>query len=401
VVKKVQIQKEAVDLFSKYDTIALEWATGTGKSLAAILCIEARIPVDGKKWYILCEEIKHIENWKQEFILHNKEHLLAHVEIFCYASVHKYVNTEANLVLDEAHVASDLRLSYLQTIKADKVIVLSATLPIERKQLIKKWRDFISFEVSLSDAIENGLLPEPRIYKVEIVLDNIAEKYIYQYKRGFGKKPITVSCRYSEFDAVLRKMYDVKSFIISVRCTARQSYAMYSRDMYDWKETSDIEQSSYAFRMYLQKGSARKRFLAEYKTPYVHQVLGLIGKKRLICFCGSVKQANLLGGENAVHSEITGTEKTVKKFNNFEIDEIYAVKMLRSGINLAGIESGVVVQLDSKSLTLVQMAGRIFRASDPELYILVAMNTNDEFYYGNCLQGFNEEYLKTIKLKWN
>lgn len=35
-----------------------------------------------------------------------------------------------------------------------------------------------------------NLLPEPRIYKVELELDNIASKYMYIYKRGFSKKEL-------------------------------------------------------------------------------------------------------------------------------------------------------------------------------------------------------------------
>lgn len=394
--KKEKIQRQAVEIFAEEKAVALEWATGTGKTRAAILCMEYWLERSKTKWYIVCEEVQHINNWKEEFKTHGKENLLEHVEIFCYASLHKYRDTQANLILDEAHVASDLRVDILKSIKFEKIVILSATLPYERKVLIRTFVDFVSFEITLKDSIDMKLLPEPRIYKVELALDNAGVKYVYTYKRGYGQKPIEMSCTFTEFDAVLSKMREVRSFAIHVRCTARQYYTMATRDMEDWRVQWKEHGSRYMLNNYLQKGSARKKFVADYKTPYVRHILGKIEGLRSICFCGSVKQADELGGTLAVHSEISGNEKIVQSFNNHEINKIFAVKMLRSGVNLAGIQAGIITQLDSKSLSFVQMVGRVFRSDDPILYVLVAKGTNDERYFETCLEGFDTKYLETL-----
>lgn len=391
--QKTKIQNEALDIFKTSHTLTLEWATGTGKSRAAIVCIEYELSRTAKKWYIVCEETAHINNWKREFKDAGKEELLKHVDIFCYASLHKYKDTEANIVLDEAHVASDLRLEYLRSIKAEKVVILSATLPYERKMQLQSWRRFISFEITMDDSIKMNLLPEPRIYKVPIELDNIAARYMYVYKRGFSKRGLQITCAYRDFELQKNKLENVENYSINVLCTARQYYNMATTDMEDYRQLHQVKDEPYYFRMYLQRGSARKRFLAEYKTPVVKKILSTIDTKRLICFCGSVQQADTLGGPLAVHSEISGNENIVKKFASGEVNKIFAVKMLRSGVNLPGIECGIITQLDSKSLSFVQMMGRVFRADSPELYVLVVKETKDEYYFKRCLEGFDTKYL--------
>ena len=82
---KDEIQDYAVELSKTYHRIVFEIATGGGKSLSAIRIIE-RV---GGNWCIVIAEINHELNWRNEFILHGKEHLLQNVTFKCYASIHK------------------------------------------------------------------------------------------------------------------------------------------------------------------------------------------------------------------------------------------------------------------------------------------------------------------------
>jgi superfamily II DNA or RNA helicase len=399
VLSKNNIQSEALELYKTVDSVGFEFATGVGKSLAAILCIEYELQKNKTPWYILCEETHHINNWVKEFKDHNKDHLLEYVTIFCYQSLKKYENTEANLVLDEAHVTTLLRLSHLKTIKCKKLIVLSATINLEVKQLLNTWKDIIYFQVSLSESIDNKILPEPVMYKVEIELCNSFKNCVYLKYLGYrsSKYNKEYNCDIASLQTMEKSL--PKNSVIKVRCTAAQKYALLCRDIAILKEEYSNSKNPKVLNELKLVGSDRKKFLAEYKTEYVKTILNKYVKdKRLICFCGSIAQANILGDDCAIHSQNKLSQKVLKRFNNLEISKIFTVKMLRSGVNLENIQVGIITQLDNKSLTFTQMFGRVLRSKSPELYVLVVKDTVDEFFYQNCLEGFNTNYCKVLNM---
>ena len=83
------IKSKCEELFDKGHNICLEHATGCGKTLSAIN-LQARM--NSQKTFICVAEIAHIQNWKDEYIKHGYEHLLSNTDIFCYASLKKYIN---------------------------------------------------------------------------------------------------------------------------------------------------------------------------------------------------------------------------------------------------------------------------------------------------------------------
>jgi len=60
---KDDIQQQALDYSKEYDYLALQFATGVGKSLASIKIIEEH----GGEWYIVIAELLHKQNWIDEF----------------------------------------------------------------------------------------------------------------------------------------------------------------------------------------------------------------------------------------------------------------------------------------------------------------------------------------------
>ena len=149
--------------------LLLEVATGFGKTLAAILFIEKHLGL----WNIVVAETAHIKTWTDEFIKHGKQHLLNNVKIFCYASLHKHLDG-GNYVFDEVHHALSIkRLALLKKINLSKVIALSATVNNHQKaKLTAAIGNYTTIRITLSDAIDEGVLPEPMVYFVGVNLDN-------------------------------------------------------------------------------------------------------------------------------------------------------------------------------------------------------------------------------------
>lgn len=343
--EKNKIQQKAVELSESFPALLLGFATGSGKSLAAIKIIERNINED---WYILCKERNHIANWLREFITHNKEHLLNKVKIFCYDSLHKYEGTKANLVLDEGHAITPLRLDLIKKIETNKVIILSATVEDEKKDLLKQITGSLKeFNISISEAIQRGLLPPPKVFIVDIELN--AEQRIQ-----YNKLCNTINYFKGEYFRTQDKGLE-----------------------YKWLNTA----------------LKRKNFLAECKTEKAKEILNDLEYKRLVCFTGSIKQCEELGGKLVIHSRSKNNELTISRFNSGKEDKIFAVNMLREAMNLNNIQAGVIVQLDNKKLSFIQMLGRIFRADLPECYVLIVKDTQDEVYLETVLEGFDTKYL--------
>ena len=345
---KDKIQDRAVILSESFPTLLLSFATGTGKSLAAIKIIE-RNPEE--RWYIVCKETNHINNWIEEFTKHKKEHLLFTVELFCYDSLHKYINTKANIVLDEGHAITDLRLKLIKQIKSNKVIVLSATVDDEKKLLLKQITGSLKeFHISISDAIKQGLLPPPKVYIVDVILN---------------------SNQLKEYNAITKSINYYKNLHFQLQEKWTE---------YKWLSTA----------------LKRKVMLSNFKTDKLKELLESFKGKRLVCFTGSVDQCNKIGGKNVVHSKKKDKKENSKLINDFNkklIDKLFAVNMLRESMNLTEVDLGIITQLDNKKLSFIQMLGRVFRSELPECYVLVVKDTQDEVYLNTVLEGFDTEYI--------
>lgn len=344
--KKSEIQDLAAALSESHPSLLLSFATGVGKSLAAIKIIE-RNP--DRKWFILCKQTDHIQNWINEFKKHGKESLLSNVELFCYRSLHKYIGRKANLVLDEGHAITEKRLNYILEIESDKVIILSATVDEEKKLLLTQIKgDLKEFHISITDAINQGLLPPPKLYIVEIELDD----------------------------------------------NQRKAYAEISRKVDYFKQQHFQLRQKWTEFKWLGTALKRKVMMANFKTTKAKELLEKFKDKRLVCFTGSVAQCNNLGGKHVIHNQSKKTNpKTIKDFNEGLISKLFAVNMLRESMNLANIELGIIIQLDNKQLSFIQMLGRVFRADLPECYVLVLKGTQDEVYLKTVLEGFDTKYL--------
>jgi superfamily II DNA or RNA helicase len=166
-----------------------------------------------------------------------------------------------------------------------------------------------------------------------------------------------------------------------------------------YKKVFETYRSEIMKNQWLQYGSRRKRFLGELKTKEAKRLVKYVENKRFICFCTSIEQANELGGKYAIHSK--SDSKALGEFNSLKSNKLFAVNMLQEGMNLKGIEVGIIIQLDGQKLRFIQRTGRVLRSDFPVQYILYFKNTRDEEYLVNALEGINEEYVKEFKYEDN
>lgn len=372
--KKEVIQSEAVRLAQQHDNLLLTWATGTSKTRASLRIVSEawyNNKID-KGVYIVLKETNHQQNWEDEIKKWGLEHLRGHIQFFCYASLHLHQNEEVSMIiLDEVHALSEIREDYLKTIKCDKIISLSATVGRNVKERLKSYKPgFYEYHIGLQQAIDIGLVPKPEIYIAYINLDD-------------NKK---------EWDSPWTKKGKVKNFL--PKLSSREYYTSLQKKIDMWEEKSRGG-TEWAHNKWVNAMGLRKKFMAKAKTDAAQLLLQDIADKKYICFTGSIEQCDELGGQWAVHSKMMKQkrEMILKLFNDGDINHIYAVGMLREGMNLNNIEAGVIVQLDNQQGSFEQMTGRSLRAIAPEMYILILRGTKDEEYLDKATRGISSQYI--------
>jgi len=393
-----EIQNRAVHLISLNDRLLLSWATGVGKTFAFIKIQES---LNAEETWIVVAEIAHIKNWEDEYKKHNKEHLLAKTKIFCYASLKNNLNKQIDLLcLDEGHhAASELRLDHLSSIKANKIVTLTATLNVEKKLLIEGlFGNFTTFHISLRQAIDWGIIPEPKVFIIPLELNKIDMNCVIEQSWGKAKERVTIECNFLDRWTYLKDKDTYPNVKLLMKCTEWQKNSHYNEQSNYWKQMYMRTRQEFQKVKWLLSGVERKRFLGNIKSDKVKPFINALSDKRFICFCASIEQCEYLGGDNAIHSKMTeGTPaESIEAFNSYELDNLFVVGMLQEGQNLNGIEAGIIIQLDNEDLPFIQKSGRALRAKEPILFVFYYKGTRDEEYLAKIIKGINPEYIRIV-----
>ena len=355
--QKDLIQQQAVNLLYRYSRILLSWATGCGKTLAALKMIKLYTSLKGGRGYIICKEKAHLDNFNKDIKAHKMSFINKISKKFLYDSLHKYSGKGYVdfVILDECHAITEIRIEHLKKIIGPNtiVILLSATLPSQKSYLFRSFvGSFYEFNITVDKAIEKGILPYPKIYIHEYTLDDID----------------------------------------------REEYERLTLEVEKNKENYEENPKVYLKNKWVNSGSVRKRALSEMKTDLALSIIDQYMKdSRRIVFTGSKKQAEEID-VNYVHSGLSDKDviEMKDKFNDEEINSLAVVNMFRESVNLFNIQKGLIVQLDNVKLSFIQMLGRVFRSSLPEMHIIIVKGTIDDKYLRNVLKGFNKEYIEYV-----
>ena len=393
---KIAAQDKALGLTNYYNNIFLEWATGVGKSKIAIDIINS----ESKKTKVLLvvAELAHKDNWKEEF---NKWSLKDNIDItiVTYHSLKNYSNKSFTyLILDEAHhTGTPIKLAILKTIKAKKVIALSATMPKDKlKALEDIFGEFHNYEITLQNAIDKEILPEPTIYILETTLDPFDRDQIVIIERGNKKKRVTYVDNFYNRWKYLNDKRKYPHIKLILNTTAKEKYYHINSQVDYWSKLYSRSKSQKAKNMMLYKGNERKKFLGSLKTNIAKNIAQFIGNKRHICFCNSIEQAEILNKKNAIHYRKKNSLDIIKKFNKKKINSLYTVGMLQEGQNLTDIEVGIIIQLDGVERGFIQKFGRSLRAKNPIQFIIVIKHTKDEDFLKNVMEEIDSKYINFI-----
>ena len=364
--------------------VVLELSTGVGKSKLALEYINKH---SSKNILIVIPRLVLINNWKDEIKKWGFEELLDKITFSTYVSLHKHADKVWDFICyDEAHHLSDRCKETDVLIKSKFRLFLSATLKTELKWwIVHKYPKVKFITVSLKEAIDNNVLPDPKVILIPLTLDNYNSTEILIKKNK--NTSLIKECFYKE-----RWKY-MKLYNCHIKCTPQQYYTEISQEIEYWKKQSMFKKS-FEFK-WLKCCNDRLKWLSNQKNTIITTILKQLKDYKVLTFCNSIEQTELLG-KYCINSKNKSSLKHLEMFNEGKVKHITSVSMLDEGTNLNSCRIGLFAMINSSDLLIKQRQGRILRHKEPVIIIPYYKNTREEEIVSKMLENYNPELVKTI-----
>lgn len=307
-----------------------------------------------------------------------------------YVSLHKYTGHWNFVIFDEAHHLSERCRDTLDDFSIDNSILLSATVKKDLKQEFKGlFSNLYCYNISLRDAINNEVLPDPTVYLIPLTLDNknITETIIKNPKA----KGRIIECSW----ATRWQYINQKNYPVRINCTKRQ-YLEDLNSQIDWYKRRAIQTRNEVVKTkWLKLCGDRLKFLSNSKTSFILELLLKFNKYRTLTFCNNIEQTELLG-KFCINSKNKESNTYLEYFNNGTIDHITTCNMLNEGCNLSNCQIGIYANLNSSETIVKQRTGRLLRHKNPVIIIPYYKNTREEELVNKMLEDYNPNLVKTV-----
>ena len=367
--------------------LLIELPTGYGKTLIAIELLKKHL----SKGNVLIVVPKNIlkKNFMSEI---NKwwKNCPLNFTFTTYISLHKYIGTWDTVIYDEAHHISERCRELLKDIHSKYSIMFSATISQKLKiELSKHFNNLGFYKKSARDAINKGILPDPKVYLIPLELDNtINSEQIIQNAKY--QKSITVD--YKNRWNYIGKTTNTK---LIIRCTKRQFMIDFDSKIEYWKKRYMISKNEIIKNKWLKLCGDRLKILSNWRTDYSIKLLKYLDKYRTLTFCNSIEQTQILG-KYCINSKNKSYQTILSLFNSGKINHITACSMLDEGANLSNCQIGIYAILNSSERLIKQKLGRLLRHEHPIIIIPYFIRTREEELVKTMIQDYNPELISII-----
>ena len=360
-------------------------STGFGKTYCAFDIIKQRVQLK-LPILIVVPRLVLIENWKFEIRKFSLEEYLPYITFSTYQSLHKHVDKKWECVIfDECHHLSERCMNLWNTNNSNINIFLSATV----NAAIRYWISLNYLpeiiEVNLRNAIDNNVLPDPKVYLIPLQLCNtfFTETLIKESKN----KKKWAACFYGD------RWKFLKDYNVKIKCTQQQYYNELSNDIEYWKKKA--MNNAFFKNKWLKLCGDRLKWLSDKKTEIVLNLLKHLKNYRTLTFCNSIEQTELLG-KYCINSKNKLSNEYLNLFNNKKIKHITSVNMLNEGVTLTDCKIGIFVSINSSDILVKQKNGRLLRHKEPVIIIPYYINTREEELVKQMLENYNPELVSTV-----
>lgn len=270
------------------------------------------------------------------------------------------------VILDEAHNLTEANSVFFKNNKILRTLGLTATPPEDdiKKEIFRQYCPVIS-TYTIDEGVKDGIIAPYEIIVIECRLDD-TDKYI---KAGTKDKPfLTTELKHYEYlsKQIMLLQYAGKKEVVKWKILERM------RLIYKLKSKTELA----------------KRIIND-----------VIKDDRSLIFCGGIEQAEELC-KYSFHSKTS--DKWLNQFIKGKINHLSSIRCLNEGMNIPGLDSALVVQINSKEKDIVQRIGRIVRLREghkARIYILSVINTVDESWTKKALTQFNPANITYLNYK--
>lgn len=385
--EREEVRKEILGIKSK--AILAELPTSFGKSKIGI---DLALRDNPMNILIVVPRLVLIENWKQEFSKWGLRYFLNKVTFSTYVGLNKHTEEHWDcIIFDEVQHLSVRCIDFVSTMEIGHAIMLSATVTKNMKWELKSlFPDLNIYTVKMKEAIDNEILPDPRVFLVPLSLDNTkAVHTIVEHP----KAKIIKECLYKDRWQYLRD----KTIQVHIKCTEFQYVKELDSKIEFWKKRYMMTRNEGVKAKWLFLAGQRLKFLSQIKNPILIPLLEKLKSQRVLTFCSSIEQTEILG-KNCINSKNKEASDILDKFNNKKIKHITACNMLNEGMNLVDCRIGLYANLNSSDIIIKQRLGRILRHKDPIIIIPYYVGTREEELVGKMLEDYNPELVTTTDI---
>jgi len=374
--------KEIILSYKQKHTI-LQLPTGYGKSRIALEILNSRYP-EGGPVLIVVPKLVLIDTWKAEI---NKWYPKNKWDITftTYVSFHKHsIKSWDMVIFDECHHITDRIKESFYQYRYRNTLYLSATVKRELISWLKyKYRNNIDIvKLSLKDAIDDNVLPEPKVFLIPLGLNNTYASEVY-IKNKKAKKVIETTY------ANRKKYWSAKNVQLRIKCTPYEYLKIMDDQISFYKTLYMNSQAPYQKNLWLHLAGERLKYLSIKKEEMIKKILKKLSKKRVITFCSDIAQTERLG-KNIINSKSKKSSETLDKFNEGIINHITCCNMLNEGVNLSECQYGIWAVYNSSSIMIIQKIGRLLRHENPVIILPFFLHTREEEIVNKMIENVNE-----------
>lgn len=381
-------QKECVKKWIQHKCRAtIVAATGFGKtrtSFLAISTILAKFPETQINIIVPTTALK--DQWNKQI---DERGLGLNAHVYVVNSAIKSDMRCDMLIIDEVHrFASDTFITIFQKCRYKFVLGLTATYErLDGKEHLLEHYCPKCDEVSLLECAINNWISKYQEYLVLIQVDDIdtymdANREFHSHFEYFG----------FNWD-LINKLTGSNGYL--ARIQYRDSIcAPNANSAYKSAKLKEITYHVTAFMRCMQK---RKLFINNHpkKIEIVKKILEARNNKKTIVFSGNVKMAESLGIEH-VFTGRTGKKRSktmIEEFNAGQFNQLSTVKKANEGLDVKGLEVGIVIGTDSSRTSAQQRLGRVIRAEqfdkNAEFFNIIIHDTVEESWFRKSHEGAN------------
>lgn len=365
----------------------LVWATGTGKSTAAIIAIKRILKIKPDVRILISVPTEILQKqWIDDYI--TKYNLSQNCSVQIINSIVKNEWDVDLLIIDEIHLTPTATLGEIFTcVNYNMILGLTATIErLDGKEIIVKSYAPVCDEITVDEATSNGWLSPYKEYVVMLDVDMTEYNKWNQEFIGF----------FSQLG------FDFKrAMILCTNIIERRKYAK--------KLGLDQKQFDAVCFGWMDRLRKRKKFVQSHphKLEVARKILDARKDKKCIVFASTIKECEQLAQKNelVLHSQRSKKDNSaaIDAFNQLNCGNVFSVRSAKTGLDLKGLSVEIIMNTDSSKISKVQAVGRTIRfepGKQAEIFTLIIRNSVEEKWLANSTDSsyivINEQQLEKV-----